>query len=95
VAKGQSWKRQSCGGGTVLEKMVCRGQIVLGETVLWQRDILGKEGLVVEGWSWKSWSCKGWIVLGKTFLWRRDGLGKDSLVVEGRSWKKDSLVGDG
>jgi hypothetical protein len=48
VVEGWSWKRRSC-----------RGRIVLGETVLWQRDSLRKDGLVVEGRSWVRWSCDG------------------------------------
>jgi hypothetical protein len=70
VVEGGSWKRQSCWG-----------RIGFGETVLWQREGLGKGSLVVDGWFWKRRSCRGQIVLGKTVLWQRDSLGKDCLVV--------------
>jgi hypothetical protein len=69
VVEGQSWKRQSCGG-----------PIVLGETVLWWRDGLGKDGPVLEGRSWQIRSRGGQIVLGNAVLWWRDSLGKDGLV---------------
>jgi hypothetical protein len=54
---------------------------------------LGKDGLVMEGRSWKRRSSRGPIVLGKTVLWQRVGLGKDGLVVEGWSWKRRSCRG--